>query len=87
MINLERHTIQLGGGDVGVKILQGGSIEKPVPVFAFYNLNNESERILMAFSDQASLNSMIDALEHVREVYYPRKKKNPLGDTQRFSLK
>ena len=38
MINLEKHTINLGTGDVGVQILQGGSAEKPIPVFAFYNL-------------------------------------------------
>ena len=50
MINLEKHTINLGTGDVGVQILQGGSIENPVPVFAFYNLSNEEQRVLMGFS-------------------------------------
>ena len=47
MINLAKHTINLGTGDVGVSIVQGGSVEKPVPVFAFYNRDNEKERILM----------------------------------------
>ena len=44
MINLAKHTINLGTGDVGVSIVQGGSVEKPVPVFAFYNRDNENER-------------------------------------------
>ena len=35
MINLEKHTIDLGTGDVGVQILQSGPIEKPVPALPF----------------------------------------------------
>lgn len=86
MINLEKHTINLGTGDVGVQILQGGSVEKPVPVFAFYNLSDEDQRILMGFSSKDSIDGLIAALQHVRSVYYPPKKEKKLGDTQQFSI-
>ena len=36
MIHLVKHTINLRTGDVGVMILQGGSTENPIPVFANY---------------------------------------------------
>ena len=87
MVNLEKHTIHLGTGDVGVQILQGGSISNPIPVFSFYNLENESQRILMGFSSKESLDSMIAALQHVKNVYYPSPKKNrSLEDTQQFRI-
>ena len=76
----------LGTGDVGVQILQGGSVEKPVPVFAFYNLSNEEQRILMGFSSRESINGLIAALQHVRSVYYPPKKERKLEDTQQFDI-
>ncbi len=85
MINLAKHTINLGTGDVGVTILQGGSAENPIPVFAFYNKSKEDERILMGFSSRDSIDSFIAALQHVRDVYYPLPKKN-LGDTQAFRI-
>ena len=85
MINLAKHTINLGTGDVGVSILQGGSTENPCPVFAFYNQGNQAERILMGFSSRDSIDSLIAALQHVRDVYYPLSKKK-LGDTQAFQL-
>lgn len=87
MINLEKHTINLGTGDVGVEILQGGSELKPVPVFSFYNTDDKSQRILMAFSSKESIDSLIDALQHVKNVYYPApKRKKSLGDTQQFRI-
>ena len=87
MINLERHTINLGTGDVGVQILQGGTTEKPVPVFAFYNLDHEDQRVLMGFSSKESIESMIAALQHVKNVYYPTPKRaKSLEDTQQFKL-
>ena len=85
MINLAKHTINLGTGDVGVSILQGGSTENPIPVFAFYNQGKEDERILMGFSSRDSIDSFIAALQHVRDVYYPLSKKK-LGDTQAFRI-
>ncbi len=87
MVNLEKHTIHLGTGDVGVQILQGGSIHKPIPVFSFYNLDNESQRILMGFSSKESIDSLIAALQHVKNVYYPTQKKaRSLEDTQQFKI-
>ena len=86
MINLSKHTINLGTGDVGVHVLQGGTLEKPIPVFAFYNLSNE-ERFLMGFSSKDSIDSMIAALQNVRATYYPTPvRKKALGDTQQFKL-
>lgn len=85
MINLAKHTINLGTGDVGVSILQGGSVEKPIPVFAFYNRDNEDERILMGFSSRDSIDSLVAALQHVRDTYYPLPRKK-LGDTQAFTI-
>ena len=76
----------LGTGDVGVQILQGCSVEKPVPVFAFYNLSNEEQRILMGFSSKESIDGLIAALQHVRSVYYPPKKERKLEDTQQFDI-
>lgn len=46
MINLSKHTINLGTGDVGVHVLQGGTLEKPIPVFAFYNLSTQNNKFL-----------------------------------------
>ncbi len=87
MINLEKHTIYLGTGDVGVQILQGGSIEKPIPVLSFYNLSNEEQRILMGFSSKDSIDGLIAALQHVKSVYYPApKRERKLDDTQQFTL-
>ena len=87
MINLERHTINLGTGDVGVQILQGGSTEKPIPVFSFYNLSKKDERVLIGFSSKESIDSLIAALQHVRSVYYPAQKhEKKLGDTQQFRI-
>ena len=86
MINLERHTINLGAGDVGIQILQGGSVEKPIPVFSFYNLNNEEQRVLMGFSSQESIDGLIAALQHVKNVYYPPKRTKKLEDTQQFNF-
>ncbi|MBQ6611089.1 MAG: hypothetical protein IJH70_11700 [Oscillospiraceae bacterium] len=87
MINLSKHTINLGTGDVGVHILQGGTTEKPIPVFAFYNLSNEEERILMGFSSKDSIDSMIAALQNVRSTYYPAPvRKKSLDDTQQFRI-
>ena len=86
MINLEKHTINLGTGDVGVQILQGGSTEKPIPVFSFYNLSNEEQRILMGFSSEESIDGLIAAMQHVKSVYYPPKKEKKLEDTQQFNI-
>ena len=87
MINLKKHTINLGTGDVGVHVLQGGTVEKPIPVFAFYNLSNEEERILMGFFFFFCIDSMIAALQNVRATYYPAPvRKKTLGDTQQFKL-
>ena len=86
MINLDRHTINLGTGDVGVQILQGGTSEKPIPVFSFYNLLNEEQRILMAFSSLESIDGLIAALQHVKNVYYPPRKAKKLEDTQQFNI-
>ena len=61
-------------------------MERPIPVFAFYNLSNEEERILMGFSSKDSIDSMIAALQNVRATYYPAPvRKKALGDTQQFS--
>ena len=86
MIYLEKHTINLGTGDVGVQILQGGSVEKPVPVFAFYNLSDEEQRIMMGFSSRESIDGLIAALQQVRSIYYPPKKERKLEDTQQFNI-
>ncbi len=87
MVNLEKHTIHLGTGDVGVQILQGGSVNRPIPVFSFYNLENESQRILMGFSTGESIDSLISALQHVKDVYYrAARKPESLDDTQQFRI-
>ena len=87
MINLNKHTINLGTGDVGVQILQGGTIEKPVPVISFYNLSNEEQRILMGFSSKESIDGLIAALQNIRSVYYPTpKRQKRLEDTQQFTI-
>ncbi len=87
MVNLERHTIYLGTGDVEVQILQGGTLEKPVPVLSFYNTDDETQRVLMGFSSKESIEGLIAALQHVKNVYYPgQKRKKGLGDTQQFKI-
>ncbi len=86
MINLERHTVNLGTGDVGLQILQGGTTEKPIPVLSFYNMSNEEQRILFGFSSPDSIDSLIAALQHVKSVYYPPRREKKLEDTQQFNI-
>ena len=48
MIHLVKHTINLRTGDVGVMILQGGSTEYPIPVFANYKRAKKTNALLCA---------------------------------------
>ena len=84
MINIEKHTIQLGAGDVDINVLESPS---GAPVLALYNSNEEftpSRSIFMGFDGRESIDGLISILRNIRRTYYPESKKSLLTDTQRF---
>ena len=84
MINIEKHTIQLGAGDVDINVLESPS---GAPVLALFNSNEEftpSGSIFMGFDGRESIDGLISILRSIRRTYYPESKKSLFTDTQRF---
>ena len=84
MINIEKHTIQLGAGDVDINILESPS---GAPVLALFNSNEEfspSGSIFIGFYGRESMDCLISILRSIRRTYYPDPKKSLFTDTQRF---
>ena len=84
MINIEKHTIQFGAGDVDISVLESPS---GAPVLALFNSNAEftpSGSFFMGFDGRESIDGLISILRSIRRTYYPEQKKSLFTDTQRF---
>ena len=83
MINITRHTVQLGTGDVDINILSSPSGN---PVLAFsepMSSPTSGNSIFLGFTDDKSLDDFITILKAVKKKYYPSPE---LSHTQQFRI-
>ena len=83
MINITRHTVQLGTGDVDINILSSPSGN---PVLAFsepMSSPTPGNSIFLGFTDAESMENFISILKAVKKKYYPSPE---FSHTQRFSI-
>ena len=83
MINISRHTVQLGTGDVDIKILSSPSGN---PVLAFsepMSSPTSGNSIFLGFTDDKSIDDFISILKAVKKKYYPSPE---LSHTQQFRI-
>ena len=83
MINISRHTVQLGTGDVDINILSSPSGN---PVLAFsepMSSPTSGNSIFLGFTDDKSSDDFISILKAVKKKYYPSPE---LSHTQQFRL-
>ena len=83
MINISKHTVQLGAGDVDINVLSspGGN-----PILAFSDpLTNPTpaNSIFLGFTDGKSIDDFISVLKAVKRKYYPSPE---LSNTQQFRI-
>ena len=83
MINITRHTVQLGAGDVDINILSSPSGN---PVLAFsepMSSPTPGNSIFLGFTDDKSIDDFISILKAVKKKYYPSPE---LSHTQQFRI-
>ena len=83
MINITRHTVQLGTGDVDINILSSPSGN---PVLAFsepMSSPTPGNSIFLGFTDDKSIDDFISILKAVKKKYYPS---SELSHTQQFRI-
>ena len=83
MINITRHTVQLGTGDVDINILSSPSGN---PVLAFSESMSSptpDNSIFLGFTDDKSIDDFISILKAVKKKYYPSPE---LSHTQQFRI-
>ena len=83
MINISRHTVQLGTGDVDINILSSPSGN---PVLAFsepMSSPTSGNSIFLGFTDDTSIDDFISILKAVKKKYYPSPE---LSHTQQFRI-
>lgn len=83
MINITRHTVQLGTGDVDINILSSPSGN---PVLAFsepMSSPTSGNSIFLGFADDKSIDDFISILKAVKKKYYPSPE---LSHTQQFRI-
>ena len=83
MINISRHTVQLGTGDVDINILSSPSGN---PVLAFsepMSSPTSGHSIFLGFTDDKSIDDFISILKAVKKKYYPSPE---LSHTQQFRI-
>ncbi len=83
MINITRHTVQLGTGDVDINILSSPSGN---PVLAFsepMSSPTSGNSIFLGFTDDKSIDDFISILKAVKKKYYPSPE---LSHTQQFRI-
>jgi hypothetical protein len=83
MINISRHTVQLGTGDVDINILSSPSGN---PVLAFsepMSSPTSGNSIFLGFTDDKSIDDFISILKAVKKKYYPSPE---LSHTQQFRI-
>ena len=83
MINISKHTVQLGAGDVDINVLSspGGN-----PILAFSEpLTSPTpvNSIFLGFTDGKSIDDFISVLKAVKKKYYPSPE---LSHTQQFRI-
>ncbi len=83
MINLDKHTVQIGAGDVDINVLSspGGN-----PVLAFTPDGTDptpANSIFLGFSSADSIDNFISVLKAVKKKYYPAPE---LSHTQQFRI-
>ena len=71
MINLNKHTVQIGAGDVDVNVLSspGGN-----PILAFTPEGTDptpSNSIFLGFTSAESIDDFVSVLKAVKKKYYP----------------
>ena len=84
MINLDKHTIHLGTGDVDIDIIETSSGK---PVIAFSNTGDGvgQDSVFMGFANGESIDAMISFLRGLRRNYYPVTHAS-LSSTQSFKI-
>ncbi len=83
MINISKHTVQLGNGDVDINILTSPN-GSPILAFSEEAANPTlSNSIFLGFSDEQSMDDFISVLRAVKKKYYP---KPDLSNTQQFRI-
>lgn len=85
MIDLAKHSMHLGSGDVDIDVLESAS---GTPVIAFTNQYEDlspANSFFLGFSNGESIDSMIAFLRNIRRTYYPQKKSS-LSSTQKFRI-
>ena len=83
MINISKHTVQLGTGDVDINILSSPSGN---PVLAFsepMSSPTSGNSIFLGFTDDKSIDDFISILKAVKKKYYPSPE---LSHTQQFRI-
>ena len=83
MINITKHTVQLGTGDVDINILSSPSGN---PVLAFsepMSSPTSGNSIFLGFTDDKSIDDFISILKAVKKKYYPSPE---LSHTQQFRI-
>ena len=83
MINISRHTVQLGTGDVDINILSSPSGN---PVLAFsepMSSPTSGNSIFLGFTNDKSIDDFISILKAVKKKYYPSPE---LSHTQQFRI-
>ena len=83
MINISKHTVQLGSGDVDINVMSspGGH---PILVFTEPMTNPTPDNsIFLGFSDGKSMDDFISVLKAVKKKYYPSPE---LSHTQQFRI-
>ncbi|MBQ9664631.1 MAG: hypothetical protein IJV40_15910 [Oscillospiraceae bacterium] len=83
MINLNKHTVQIGAGDVDVNVLSspGGN---PILAFTPVGANpTPSNSIFLGFSSAESIDNLISVLRAVKKKYYAAPE---LSHTQQFRI-
>ena len=83
MINISKHIVQLGSGDVDVNIISSPN-GSPVLAFSEVSVNPTlTNSIFLGFSDEQSIDDFISILRVVKKKYYP---KPDLSNTQQFRI-
>ena len=85
MIDLAKHSMHLGSGDVDIDVLESAS---GTPVIAFTNQYEDlspANSFFLGFSNGESIDSMIAFLRNIRRTYYPQKESS-LSSTQKFRI-
>ena len=70
MINISRHTVQLGTGDVDINVLSSPS-------------GTPGNSIFLGFTDAESIDNFISILKAVKKKYYPSPE---FSHTQQFRI-